>query len=148
MQALREELTKKDTEFFKKQHEYEVQVQEVEAQLRQRMEGSSHSAEGHPGLQPELDEDMELSLITPEVEATLSIATQKQKAVRTEDPETKTQNHAGWRGRRRIVTFDCTSGMDNMDSDGDRRNAGIGLERKSTSPQPTVTFFIKSNSYH
>ncbi len=72
MQALREELKKKDAEFLKKQHQYEVRVQEVEAQLQQRTEDSSHPAEEHPGLQPELDEDMDL--ITPEVEVVLSVA--------------------------------------------------------------------------
>jgi len=150
MQALREELEKKDAEFFKKQQEYEVRVQEVEAQLRQRMEESSHPAEEHPRLQPELDEGMEL--ITPEVEVVLSVAAQKQKETLAEDPyDDKTQNGAGRRGRRRTVTFlneECRTFEDVvMSSDGDRRNAGIGLERESASPQP-VSIFIKSVPYY
>ncbi len=152
MQALKEELKKKDSEFFKKQHEYEVRVQEVEAQLRQRTEESSHPAEEHPGLQPEFNEGMEL--ITPEVEAVLSVAAQKQRATLAEDSEyhDKTQNGAGRCGRRRTVTslneehrtFEDVV----MSSDGDRRNAGIGLERESASPQPMVSIFIKSVPYY
>jgi len=59
MQAFREELKEKNAESLKKQREYEARIQEVEARLQQRMEGSTE--EHHGGQRPDLDErSMEL----------------------------------------------------------------------------------------
>lgn len=122
MQTFREELKEKNTESLKKQREYEARVQEVEARLQPRMEGS---AEEHRGQQPQVDERMQL--ITPEVAATLSIAAQKQKAPLTEALENHTKAGTGWDGRRQRVTFQNEEGCvydAEMDSDADRRDAG------------------------
>jgi len=141
MQAFREELKDKDAESLKRQREYDARIQEVEARLQQRAEGRSHPTEECRGQQPELDEHMKL--ITPEVAVTLSVAAQKQKAVLAEDLEYNNKTSAGRHGKGRRISFQNEKPFAyddvEMDSDGDRRNAGI-VQFESATPEPGVGF--------
>lgn len=105
MQALREELQRKDEESLKKRREYKARIQEVEAQIQ-------NLGKEHPGL-----DDEDIRSMSP---ATL---TQKPKEHRNLDIRNGVGLRGGWHG----VTFqneNQTPDVEMDDSDGDRRDAG------------------------
>ena len=113
VQALSEELKKKDDESSRRQHEYEARIQKVEALLQREIQSRSY-AENQSGQQ--LDDDMRL--VTPEVLRELP----------------KKQGKASFKDYNVIEIGD---GDIQMDSDGDRRDAG-NAQQEPASPQPAV----------
>lgn len=85
---------------------------------------------------------------TPEVAATLSVAAQKRNAALAEDAEDDKRTGAGCHGRKHRVAFQLEEHSDydaEMESDGDRRNAGTA-QFESASPEPMVNLSHKVNS--
>jgi len=138
MQTLREEIKKRDDQTLKTQHDNEARIRDVEAQLQQEIESRPRLGEDWPG-QP-LDEEMEL--ITTEVATALSVVAGKQKAKSSEGSNINIQNSARQQGRGRRVAFqdeECRTADFEMDSDGDRRNAGTSYQfQEPDSPLPVV----------
>lgn len=141
MQALREELKKKDDESLKKQCEYEAKIREIEARLFQATESRSY-----PGTEyPEQQLDGGLQLINSDAEATLNTAAKKQRMQSLEEQDVEIGN------RRRDVTFRHeeyrTADIDiEMTNNADFRDVGTAQQEVAGSPQPVVRLLTSDKS--
>jgi len=85
-----------------------------------------------------------MELITPEIATALSAVTKKQKEKLFEGADSNIRNSSAQHSRQRRVAFqdeECRTPDVDMDSDGDRRNAGTAYEiQEPQSPPPVVGF--------